>query len=48
MLLPASLATTSTANEPKDRSPSALSNMPIRPEHFRLVCRYGGQRRIDG
>ena len=21
--------------------------MIIRPEHFRLVCRYGGQRRID-
>lgn len=48
MLLPASLATPSS-NEPKEnRSPAALSNMIIRPEQLRLVCRYGGQRRIEG
>ena len=46
MLLPSSLST--AASEPKEsRNPAALSSMIIRPEHFRLVCRYGGQRRIE-
>ena len=47
MLLPSSLSST-TSSEPKEaRNPAALSSMIIRPEHFRLVCRYGGQRRIE-